>query len=142
VITISNWKFWTLRITQLEYKNLEQKSDGTCRCIGSSMWSVSSYGEDMSLYMMGVRVTNLMLHFVHAILFLTYYSTLLIRWPLHISAIFRGHLQGVQNKQMLYYNLLCYIIHKPWHSVVCTVRIWPWKWPKHIGVTFVSKLLQ
>lgn len=140
MIAISNWQFWTLWITQLESKNLEQRSDGTCRGTGSSLWSVSSYGEDMSLYMTDMRIMNLMLYFLRAILFPTYYSNLLIRWPLHISAIFRDQLQGVQNKQRLYCNLLCYIIHKPWHSVVC--KYGHERWPKHVGVTFISKLLQ
>lgn len=142
VIAISNWQIWTLCITQLESKNLRQRSDGTCRCVGSSLWSVSSYGEDMSLYMMVMRITNFMFYFLRTILFPTYYSNLLLMWPLHISAIFRRHLQGVQNKQRLSYNMLCFIIHKPWHSVVVLSEYGHERWPKHVGVTFISKLLQ
>jgi hypothetical protein len=127
VIAISNWQIWTLCITQLESKNLWHRSDWTCRCIGSSVWSVWSYREDASLYMMDMSITNLMLCFLRAILFPTFYSDLLIWWTLLISAIFRGHLQGAQKKRRLYYNLICCIIHKPWHSVLCTLWILPWK---------------
>jgi hypothetical protein len=127
VIAISNWQFCTLCITHLESKNLRQRSDGTCSCIGSRLWSVWSHGKDVSLYMVDSRITNWMLYFLRAILFPTYYSNLLIRWFLLIStrggAVGLGTaLQAGRSRVWFPMVLLGFLI-----DIILPATLWPWR---------------